>query len=92
MSEVLTKAQRDALFLKVRTDPKFRELVKKNWKAAMRAIGIYPLVVADKTITLKDEGLAGQKGDGAYWTIVILDKGKPRANLILGDSLGFEKR
>ena len=39
-STVLTKEQRDALFTKLREDPKFREMMKKDWKEALSSVKI----------------------------------------------------
>ncbi len=70
MSEVLKKEQRDALFTKLREDPKLRSMIKQDWKAALKSLKIDPATVAKGTISRKEvENFANQR---AGWEIIIV--------------------
>lgn len=55
--DALTPAQRDILFEKIREDDVFRELMKQDWRKALRQMNIDPEIVAE-TLEKDDERFA----------------------------------
>ncbi len=89
---VLTKEQRDALFTKLREDPKFRETMKRDWKEALSSMKMKPEVVAGGMLSRNEvESFAGQR---ASWTIEIVIAGKvPRKDVVeLKETVSFDTR
>ncbi len=76
---VLKKEHRDALFTKIREEPKFRDLLKKDWRAALKEMKIDPETVVKGKLTREEiSTLAQQSG----WEIIII---------IFEASLGLER-
>lgn len=96
MSQVLTEKQRDALFKRLRDDPKFRELMRKDWRAAMKAVNINPQTVAKSTITNADlmpstkSGIDVDVGFNSGWTISVVNFGKE--SIVVKEPVSFERR
>ena len=67
---VLRHEQKDKLFARLRDEPAFREMIKKDWRAALKEVQIDPEAVAKGTLTREEsESFAAQR---ASWTITIV--------------------
>ncbi|HSE37810.1 MAG TPA: hypothetical protein VLG74_10940 [Blastocatellia bacterium] len=89
---VLTAKQRDALFTSLKDDPKFRELIKKDWRAALKKTNVNPDAVVRGTLSRTEiENFASQR---AGWTIeiVIFNKDLGLENIAVKEALNFEAR
>jgi len=89
---VLRPKQRDQLFTKLRTDAKFRELVKQDWRKALESTGMKPEAVAKGMLSRSEiESFAGQR---ASWTIEIVIAGRTAGleTIELKDAVTFEAR
>jgi hypothetical protein len=89
---VLTAKQRDALFTSLKDDPKFRELIKKDWRAALKKTNVDPNAVVRGTLSRTEiENFASQR---AGWTIeiVIFNKDFGLENIAVKEALNFEAR
>jgi hypothetical protein len=89
---VLTAKQRDALFTSLKDDPKFRELIKKDWRAALKKSNVNPDAVVRGTLSRTEiENFASQR---AGWTIeiVIFNKDFGLENIAVKEALNFEAR
>ena len=67
--EVVSPQHRDALFNKLRDDAAFREAMKKDWKAAVKQVGINHELVAKGTLSRQEVNDFAAQADG--WTIII---------------------
>jgi hypothetical protein len=89
---VLTAKQRDALFTGLKDDPKFRELLKKDWRAALKEAKLNPDAVVKGTLSRTEiENFASQR---AGWTIeiVIFNRDSGLENIAVKEALNFEAR
>jgi len=68
--EVISARQRDDLFNKLRDDPAFRETMKRDWRAAVREIGINPEQLAKGALSRSE--VADFLAQRAGWTIEIV--------------------
>ncbi len=89
---VLTHAHKDKLFSKLREDSKFRELMKKDWRAALKETDIDPETVVKGTLSRQEiDNFARQR---AGWEIIIVifarDTGLERVSL--SEAVNFEAR
>ena len=89
---VLTHEQKDKLFARLRDDPKFRELMKKDWRAAFKESAIDPDAVVNGTLSRQEiDNFALQR---AGWEIIVVifvrDLGLPRVSL--SEAVNFEAR
>lgn len=89
---VLSVKQRDALFTTLKDDPKFRELIKKDWRAGLKKAGIDPEAVVKGTLSRSEiENFASQR---AGWTIeiVIFARELGMENISFKEAMNFEAR
>lgn len=89
---VLSNASKDKLFTKLREDPKFRDLMKKDWRAALKETDINPETVVKGTLSRQEiENFAQQR---AGWEIIIVifvrDAGLERVSL--SEAVNLEAR
>ena len=92
---VLNKKQRDMIFNKLKTDPKFREDLKADWKSAIKKAGITPEKLAQGVLSYKE--VVPFQGQRASWTIEIVIAGRvpgqERVNVAYKEkSIGFKPR
>ena len=90
--EAVSAKQRDALFERLRDDPKFRDAMKKDWRAAIGELKIDPKAVAKGTLSRKEIGdFLNQR---AGWTIEIVFFNRLTGNeqISLGEAVNFEAR
>ncbi len=89
---VLRAAQRDKLFNRLKEDPKLRELMKQDWRAAMQAVGIKPDTIVKGTMSRReiDDYLAQRAG----WTIEIVISARNSAaeRVQVAEAVNFEAR
>lgn len=89
---VLTAAQRDRLFKRLKEDPALRDTMKKDWRAAMKTVGIKPDEVVKGVMTRReiDDYLAQRAG----WTIeiVIFSRSTGAERVQLSEAVNFEAR
>lgn len=89
---VLTAVQRDRLFKRLKEDPALRETMKKDWRAAMKTVGIKPDAVVKGVMTRReiDDYLAQRAG----WTIeiVISSRSTGAERVQLTEAVNFEAR
>ena len=83
---------RDALFNKLKEDPKFRDAMKKDWREAVQQLKIKPDAIAKGVLSRTEiEDFLGQR---AGWTIEIVISAKvPGADRVqLAEAVNFEAR
>lgn len=89
---VLTNRQKDQLFSMLKEDPKFRELMKQDWRKALETLRIKPDAVAQGVLSRNEiEGFLGQR---AGWTIeIVISAHKPGLEAVqLKEAVNFEAR
>lgn len=89
---VLTNRQKDQLFTMLKDDPKFREMMKQDWKKALETVKIKPESVAKGVLTRNEiESFLGQR---AGWTIeIVISAHRPDIESIqLKEAVNFEAR
>lgn len=89
---VLSAKQRDTLFTSLKDDPKFREMMKKDWRTALKQSNIDPDSVARGTLTRSEiENFASQR---AGWTIeiVISKRNFDMETIEMKEAVNFEAR
>jgi hypothetical protein len=89
---VLTNRQKDQLFTMLKEDPKFRELMKQDWRKALESVRIKPDAVAKGVLSRNEiETFLGQR---AGWVIEIVIAGRvPGMETIeLKEAVNFEAR
>ncbi|MCC7157815.1 MAG: hypothetical protein IT161_24765 [Bryobacterales bacterium] len=89
---VLSNRQKDQLFTMLKDDPKFRELMKEDWKRALETVKIKPDAVAKGVLTRNEiESFLGQR---AGWTIeIVIAAHRPDMEAIqLKEAVNFEAR
>jgi|WetSurMetagenome_2_1015567.scaffolds.fasta_scaffold730490_1 hypothetical protein len=74
MADTLSPRQRDALFAKLKDDPKFRDQMKKDWRSAMSAMKIKPEAIVKGVLSRQE--IEQFPGQSAAWTIEIVISGK----------------
>lgn len=90
--EAVSAKQRDALFEKLREDPKFREALKKDWRGALGELKIDPKAVAKGTLSRKEIGdFINQR---AGWTIeiIISNRFTGSERISMAEAVNFEAR
>lgn len=89
--EVLSKDERDKLFGMLREKPEFRELMKKDYRAALKEALIDPEVVVKGTLSREEiENFAQQR---AAWTITIVIFARQGLDQIrINEMVNFETR
>ena len=90
--EAISARQRDALFTKLRDDPKFRDAMKKDWRAAIQEMKINPKSVAKGALTRKEIGdFIGQR---AGWTIeiIIVNRFTGMEKISVAEAVNFDAR
>lgn len=90
--EVVSAKERDRLFGKLREDAKFREMMKKDWREALKAVEIEPDAVVKGTLTREEvESFVQQR---AAWTITIVISAARRGmeQIKLSEAVNFEAR
>jgi len=90
--EVVSAVQRDALFNKLRDDPAFREAMKKDWKAAVKHVGINPDVVAKGTLSREEVNDFAAQRSGWTIHIVISTSASEAQRVQLSDAVNFAPR
>lgn len=89
---VLRATQRDRLFNRLKDDPKLREMMKQDWRAAMQAVGIKPETIVKGTMSRReiDDYLAQRAG----WTIeiVISSRTTGAERVQVSEAVNFEAR
>ncbi len=89
---VLKKEHRDALFQKLREDPKFREVLKKDWRAALKQMKIDPDMVAKGKLSRQDTlSFAGARMVSDI-IIIIEEVLENRERISLSETVNFEAR
>ena len=87
----VNKEQREVLFDKLREDRKFREAIKKDWKAALKELRIEPEMVAKGELSRREIESFGQQKAG--WEIVIVISARNGLDRIsLNESVNFQAR
>ena len=90
--EAISARQRDSLFSKLKDDPKFRETMKKDWRAAVQELKIRPDAVAKGALSRREIGdFINQR---AGWTIeiVIFNRFTGSERVHLNEAVNFEAR
>ena len=91
--EGISRQQRDELFARLRKEPRFRQMMKKDWRAVLKEAEIDPEAVAKGTLSREEiEQFAQQR---AAWTIVIVISARlPFAGeqIKFSEAVNFEKR
>ena len=89
--QVLRNEQKDKLFAKLRAEPAFREMIKKDWRAALREVQIDPETVANGTLTREEyDNFAAQRAAGYIIIIIGLRNGLEQVSL--GEAVNFQAR
>lgn len=83
--------QRDVLFKTLREDPNFRELLKKDWRAALKKIDIDPQMVA-KTKLSREETIPLTMGRSRASIIIVISALENREQISMSDTVNFEAR
>ena len=89
---VLTNRQKDQLFTMLKEDPKFRDLMKEDWRKALETVKIKPDAVAKGVLTRNEiESFLGQR---AGWTIEIVISARrlDMESIELKEAVNFEAR
>lgn len=89
---VLSNRQKDLIFNKLKADPKFRELMKQDWKKALASVRVKPDAVVKGVLSRNEiESFIGQR---AGWTIeIVISSGRPELEAIqLKEAVNFEIR
>ena len=89
--EVLSVQQRDTLFTRLREDREFREVLKRDWRAALKETGVDPEAVVDGQLTREEMQSIGNMR--AAWTIIIVIFAKEmRERLQINEAVNFAAR
>lgn len=88
--EVISARTRDRLFKKLYEDPKFRDSMKKDWRKAVKAVGVDPRRVVKGTLTREEIQSVAQ---AAAWTITIVITARQGLEQIkMTEAVNFEAR
>jgi len=90
--EVISARQRDDLFNRLRDDPAFRETMKRDWRAAVRELGINPEQVAKGALSRRE--VADFLAQRAGWTIeiIIFSRFSGAESVEVGEAVNFAAR
>jgi hypothetical protein len=83
---------RDALFTKLKDDPKFRDAMKKDWREAVQQMKIKPEAIAKGVLSRREiEDFLGQR---AGWVIeIVISARVPGAERVqVAEAVNFEAR
>ena len=89
---VLTNRQKDQLFAMIKEDPKFRTMMKEDWRKALESVKIKPDAVAKGVLSRNEiESFLGQR---AGWTIeIVIAAHRPDMEAIqVKEAVNFEAR
>lgn len=89
---VLSHHQKDTLFTKLREDPKFRELMKKDWRAALTEVNIKPESVVKGTLSRQEIENFAQQRAGWEIIIIIFDPRSALERVSLGEAVNMAAR
>jgi hypothetical protein len=89
--EVIKKEERDRLFSMLREKPEFREMIKKDWRAALKEVGIDAEKVVKGELSRQEiESFAKQR---AGWEIIIVIFARSGLEKIrINEAVNFEAR
>ncbi len=89
--EIVHPEHRDKLFARVQEDPKFRQMLKKDWREAFAEMEIDPEKVIGGRLTREEMATFAQQR--AAWTITIVISARSGIDQIaINEAVNFEAR
>jgi hypothetical protein len=89
MAVVISTKDRDQLCEKLKSDPKFRELMKEDWKRAFSDVGINPAPLVGKNVEYKET--VPLTGGPVASSIIIMIAAARADEVSIEDSVLFTK-